>query len=89
MDRIPMCFNLNNNQEEIIRVCEEQNQNGLHGMVPVIDQRLLKEIKSEVKGPKILYKTSAAVQETINITSPFDIDENNYSSLAKLIKLTA
>ena len=55
--------------------------NGPHGMDHIDD------IKSEIKCPKILFETSAVVQVTCEVKSSFGINEDNYSSLSKLLNV--
>ena len=66
--------------------------------VPTIDQQPLENIQSEIKGPTALYETSIVAQENASklkdtekevVISPFGIKKENYSSLNKLLRVTA
>lgn len=57
--------------------------------VPTIHQRVIEDIKSEIKGWKTLWKTSAVVQDAKDAISPFGINELNYSPLQKFLRVTA
>ena len=65
-----------------------------------IDQKIMEDIQSEIKGPKMLYETSGIAQiipdaskvretDKESLTSPFGINESNYSSLNKMLRVTA
>ena len=69
--------------------------------MPKIDNETLKKIQSEVRGPKTLYKVSPIAQEKqvfpktasqavkTDVTPPFEIKAENYSSLNKVLRITA
>ena len=69
--------------------------------VPEITKETLEKIESETKGPITFYETSTLAEESINggqtenqdkptpPTTPFGIDERKYSSLLRLLRITA
>ena len=67
--------------------------------IPPINDQTLQDIQSEVKGPQILYEASVVAHDanTSNISQPesrkptslFTIDESNYLSLTKILRINA
>ena len=69
--------------------------------MPKIDKKTLERIQSDVRGSKTLYEASAIAQEKqvfpkkasqavkTNVTPPFEIKAENYSSLNKAPRITA
>ena len=69
--------------------------------MPKIDEKTFQDIQLEVRGSKTLYEASAMAQEkqvfskTANkavktdVAPPFDIKAENYSSLNKVLRITA
>ena len=69
--------------------------------IPVITKEILEKIESETKGPKTLYEISNLTGENTtegkveikdkltSLTTPFGMDEKKYSSLLRLLQITA
>ena len=69
--------------------------------MPKINKKTLERIQSEVRGSKTLYEASAIAQEKqvfpknasqavkTDVTPPFEIKAENYSSLNKVLRITA
>ena len=65
--------------------------------IPEVTKETLEKIQSEEKGSKVLYEISALAQERLNKEQPdvkeditsFNISEVRYSSLKKLLHITA
>ena len=69
--------------------------------IPMITKETLEKIESETKGPKTFYETSNVAGENINegkveskdksasFVTPFRMDEKKYSSLLRLLRITA
>ena len=69
--------------------------------MPKIDKETLNKTQSEVRGSKTLYEASAIAQKKqvfpkttsqvvkTDVTPPFEIKAENYSSLDKLLRITA
>ena len=69
--------------------------------MPKINKKTLHKIQSEVRGSKTLYEASAIAQEKqvfpktasqavkTDVTPPFEIKAENYSSLNKVLRITA
>ena len=55
--------------------------------IPEITKETLQELDAESKGPKTFYK--AGIIADGNIPSPFELMDENYSSLSKLVRVTA
>ena len=67
--------------------------------IPPINNHTVQDIQSEIKERQILYETSVVANDTKisnisqpesrKLVSPFSIDESNYSSLIKILRITA
>ena len=69
--------------------------------IPVITKEILEKIESETKGPKTFYEISNLTGENTtegkveikdkltSLTTPFGMDEKKYSSLLRLLRITA
>jgi len=69
--------------------------------VPVINKEILEKIESETKGPKTFYEISNLTGENTtegkveikdkltSLATPFGMDEKKYSSLLRLLRITA
>ena len=55
--------------------------------IPKITEETLQKLNTESKGPKTFYEAGIIADD--NIPSPFELMDENYSSLAKLIRVTA
>ena len=55
--------------------------------IPKITEETLQELDAESKGPKTLCEAGIIADD--NIPSPFELMDENYSSLSKLIRVTA
>ena len=55
--------------------------------IPEITEETLRELDAESKGPKTSYEADIIADD--NIPSPFELMDENYSSLSKLISVTA
>ena len=69
--------------------------------IPVIAKEILEKIESEIKGPKTFYEISNLTGEnttegkvenkdkSTSLATPFGMDEKKYSSLLRLLQITA
>ena len=73
---------------------KEDSELWLTWNIEKIDQGTIDKIKSEVKGSKVLHEATIISQDTnqeneSQITRPFEIDEEQFSSYSKVMRITA